>query len=69
MTHTNVQLFNETGDRGDGWLYGQFNVSSLLEYQIVISAVIDPLTWVGDIAVDDTALFQGTCGGNVWVCV
>nr|XP_054757011.1 MAM and LDL-receptor class A domain-containing protein 1-like [Lytechinus pictus] len=68
-THTRTQQFNETGDRGDGWLYGQFNVSSVLEYQIVISAVVDPLTWIGDIAIDDTALFQGACGvQRPWSC-
>nr|XP_054757010.1 MAM and LDL-receptor class A domain-containing protein 2-like [Lytechinus pictus] len=68
-THTHTQQFNETGDRGDGWLYGQFNVSSVLEYQIVLSAVVDPLTWIGDIAIDDTALFQGACGvQRPWSC-
>ena len=64
-THTAVQLFNETGNRGDAWLYGQFNVSTLLEYQIVISAIIDPANWTGDVAIDDTALFAGFCGGTL----
>ncbi|XP_071486324.1 MAM and LDL-receptor class A domain-containing protein 1-like [Diadema antillarum] len=68
-THTLTQQFVVTGDQGGAWLYGQFNVSTTLEYQIVLSAVFDAANWTGDIAVDDTGLFNGLCEvPNPWSC-
>lgn len=59
-TTSNKTLFTDSGNKGQVWLKGQSDLTSISQFKIVFEAVRGS-NYKGDIALDDISINAGIC--------